>query len=405
MAITGQGITYYPLFWVFNDQWKYYRPRLSEGVDVYNHWGHLHFFMLGLNPTSQSDDAFAGQQRYSFALKDIWGPRSQDPNQDQLYRVIGTPKWYYHVTELWRRVFVQPWDAGNGRGVKYDAAPADKRMGPFREGLSNHGLTSYAPYWMANARSAPIDYFTSSEHRQDARLNAVAERARSLLGADYDDRKYNLQHSNYVLAANQVAPSDVTTTHAGVPPFSDALYIWPVIEYQQVLQLNWEPLPGSAPDVDDPNLADTAYGDGWNTQVTVPFVDPVSGIYRSPFAETPGVCLPFGSYNELSFPSRQLVPAANRLRHGPASYDTSRPYDDRLDLPVEQAGTPITEWHNPWGDASGGRVVQQCLGGVVHAVAKIIVEHKLGGRQVLWVRDLQYLPTSDFEGSDQKLPL
>jgi len=368
MAITGTGISFFPLFWVFNDQWKYYIPNLNGPPSTYNHWGHIHFFMPGYNMTGTGGDAFGGQQRYTFQIQDIWGPNSNDPNQTDLYRVIGTPKWYYHVTELWRRVFVQPWDNGQGRGVKWDASPTGlgagpfddvKTMGPFREGMTAHGLFSYAPYWMANCRSLPIDYYTSGAHVQSARQNHLADRARSLLSSDYVDAKYNLQHGNYILAHSQGG------SPAGVPPFSDELYIWPVIEYQKVLQLDWEILPGSTPDVASIDDADDTYGDGWQTEITVPFVDPVTKVYRSPFALQPNVVLPFGQYNNLNLGSRLLVPTASRLKHGTASYSDQRPFDARLDMPDSLNGTPVTTWHNPWGDDAEGRVVQQCLGGLV----------------------------------------
>jgi hypothetical protein len=404
MAITGQGIQFYPLFWTFHDQWKFYVPHINGGYSIFNHFGHVHFFMLGFDLSRDSGDAFSGQQTYNFQIQDVWGPRSKDPNQNDLYRVIGKPKWYYQVTELWRRIFVQPWDKSTDlkQGVKYDASPDDKRMGPFREGMANHGLTSYSPYFLAGARSLPIEYFRSQEHVRSIRDNYVADRARALLGSDYDDSKYNLDHDNFLLARYNDAGD--TGHHAGVDPFSDELYIWPVLEYQKVVQLDWEILPGSTPDVTDLDDATDRYGDGWETQITVPFVDPVTQKYRSPFANDPGVVLPFGQYNEwASLGNRKLVPTTNRLRHNPhPQYGDNRPYDQRLDLDPAKAGQVITQWHNPWGDQSGGRIVQQCLGGIVQVRARIILEHKLGGRMDTWVTATQYLPSTDFEGSDQK---
>src|ERR1035437_566285 len=133
MAITGTGIKFYPLFWKFDDQWQFFIPPSFPGgaPTIFDHFGHLHFFMLGYDPAKDSGDAFSGQQQYRFNIQDVWGPRSSDPNQNSLYRVVGKPKWYFQVTELWRRVFVQPWEVGTNAGIRYDAS--DKFMGPFRE--------------------------------------------------------------------------------------------------------------------------------------------------------------------------------------------------------------------------------------------------------------------------------
>ena len=404
MAISGTGLQFHPLYWVFHDQWQYYIDCGNGNYIIYDHWGHTHFFMLGFNWESNSGDAFSGQQVFSFELQDIWGPSSDDPNQSQLYRVIGTPKWYFRVRELWRRVFIQPWDSAvnategilRQRGIKYDASESHKTMGPFREGRD--GLKSYCPMWMANARSLPIEYYQTSGLVQQYRDNYVAECACALLKDDYEDAVYNLQHGHFIPHGTPPAK----------PPFSDELYIWPIIEYQQALQLDWEPLPGSTPDVDDLNDANEDYGDGWAVQVPIPFVDPSTRKYRSPFADEPGVVLPLGKYNEaLIGPMsgrRKLVPDAQRLRHATVQYDDQHPYRPPLDLPPAKSGTIITDWHNPWAGADEGRIVQQCLGGVVEARARIILEHKLGGRREAWTDAIQYMPQTVFEGSDQNSP-
>ena len=314
-----------------------------------------------------------------------------------LFRSVGTPKWFFHVTELWRRVFVQPWDQGDNshRGVKFDCCPSDYRMGPFREGIANQGANQYAPYWMAQARGLPVDHFTTGAHTQGSRENHLADRARGLLGLDYIPGRFE-DRGGGVAYSHGGAP-------ANVPPFPDSLYIFPIIEYQKVVQLNWEILPGSNPDVNDPADAANDYGDGWDTKLTIPFIDPVTMKYRSPFGPEPGVVMPFGQYNEAAWAGRKLVDPQYRLRYNTPSYG-DRPYDDRVDEPVEKADALITEWNNPWGDQAGGKIIQQCLGGVVLAKAKVILEHKLGGRFVTWVTATQYLPVTDFEGSDQKLP-
>jgi hypothetical protein len=398
--IKGSGLKFHPLYWSFHDQWIYFTNIFMS--HWYHHWGHLHFFLLGYDFSKANRDAFSGQQRFQFTATDLWGPRSLDPNQARQYTVIGTPKWYFKVTELWRRVFVQPWDTvtdtGRRVGVKWDASPRDKVKGPFREGRLPDGQTFYAPYWLAGARSLPIEYFRDASNSQANRENYVADRAQALLGDDYVDETYNLQHGASLEHTEPPHP-------AAKPPFSDALYIHPIIEYQAVTQLDWETLPWRPADVADIKDATNTYGDGWKVEVTVPFKDPATGIYRSPFTTVPNTVLPFGQYNELVLPgSRKLVPLDKRLKHREASYAPENP-EGPLDLPEEKSQQILTEWHNPWGEAgSGGRIVQQCLGGVVQARAKVILEHKMGGRRQVTVESTQYLPTTDFSGSDQDQP-
>ena len=400
MAIPGNGLRFSPLFWVFHDQWKYYIPNPGSPNTEYNHWGHIHFFMPTVTIKPEGGDAFSGVQKYHFTIKDVWGPRSNDPNQSTPYRVIGKPKWFFHIQELWRRVFIQPWDLGpkdapvqQRRGLKYDASPADKIMGPFREGIN--GTVNYAPYFMSHARSLPVEYFQDSNKDQAMRDNYVAARAQALLGDEYDDQMYGLNHGNYLLAKK------IGGHHAGVPAFSDALYIWPVIEYQRVVQMDWDILPGSPPDV--PNIADAddSYGDGWDANLTIPFTDPVTQKYRSPFGYVSGRPLAFGRYNDTIFPSgRKLVEDAHRLKYS----STTAPSDSPLKLPGDKSDEYITEWHNPWGDSDGGGIYQQCIGGIVQAKARVLLEHRFGYRTEAWVNATQYLPTAGFAGSDYGSP-
>ena len=409
MAANPPGLSFYPLYWTHHDQWKYWIP-LGNGLNKeWDHWGHTHFWMMGFDYEGTSGDAFHGQQTFDFEVKDIWGPRSQDPNQTDLYRVIGTPKWFFHVQEVWRRVFIQPWDTGlpevlghNRLGIKFDASPPDKLMGPFREGRANHGQSSFSPVWIPNARSLPIEYFKSVQKSQVARDNYVAAMAKALVPPDqYNPATYDLQHGNYL----QARKYDNFTGHpAGAPPFSDAFYIWPIIEYQKVVQLNWEPLPGSSPDVVDLRDAGADYGDGWATQLTIPFRDPTTQNYRSPFANEPGKILEFGKYNETILAGdRQLVPAAQRLKYSQVQYGDGNPQTS-LGLPASKSEQPVADWHNPYQGHDGGRVVAQPIGGIIQARCRIILEHKMGSRHEVSVESTQYVPTTPFEGTDQNLP-
>jgi hypothetical protein len=404
----------------------------------YHHHGHTHFFMLGLDFNAPGADAFSGHQTYDFRLDDIWGPRSGDPNQAEPYRVIGTPKWKFHIQEVWRRVYVQPWDlkVGNAssflqqRGVKWDASPADKIHGPFRETLG------YAPVYVQNARTLPLEYFNRETKGRKERDNYVMSKAQQMiaewnaspLGArfpkTFDPQTWNLDHGNYV---------DYNTP-PGRPSFPDALYIYPIIEYQTVTQLDWERLPGyeAAHDIDADN-----FGDGWTQQIQIPFKNPVTGKYNSPFGPQPGVCKPVGEYFGVKTNGDPLVPLASRPKHrkrnGPPPDPDHVPpyYPEGNDFhcepfslpafdPADPAwqgvdGGPVTgdtrdnlseqpvTFHDPHG-VNDGKWVQQCLGGIVQAQAIVTIEHKLGGRRDVVVSATQYLPTTAFEGADQLMP-
>jgi len=403
VAITNNGLVFYPLYWFFHDQWQYYTPPPTGSE--YMHWGHLHFWMLGYNPnTAQGGDAFSGSQQFSFHLSEDWGPTSSDPNQSSLYTIIGKPKWFFNVQELWRRVYVQPWDsidnAGLGnRGIKYDASAADMRMGPFREGLEYNASTAqrlfYAPYWMAGARSLPVEYYRDAAHL--TRDNYVLSEAQQLLtaaGQPFDPNCFCIPGSNNVPKGSP----------GGFPPYSDALYIWPIIEYQKVQQLNWEPLPGRPADVSADD-ADATYGDGYDAEVSSPFINPTTGKYQSPFAVTPGQVLDFGQYNELTLTNgTQLVPTANRLRYSTVQYTGIAPYTSVLQMPPSDSGQLVTSWHNPYRGIDGGSIVQQCLGGIIQARTATVVSHKLGGRMKFWSDTMTYVTTTPFEGSDQDTP-
>lgn len=408
MQVQGEGISFYPLYWTFHDQWEWWEPVAGPNNEVlvgqvHQHYGHMHLFLLGYNWKSNNQDAFHGQQKFQFNIVDEWGPRAADPNQSHSYRVVGTPRWYFRVREVWRRVYIQPWDMGIGgayptaqRGLKWDACDADKRMGPFREG--RNGLTNWSPYFAHYARTLPIDYFTADD--KTSRTNHLATLAASLLGEDFDEDTYGLNHGNFLKQG----------TPGAKPTFSDALYIWPIIEYQTVTQLDWHRLPGhaAANDIDADN-----FGDGWSIDVSLPLISPLTGRYNSPFSATPGVVSPAGIYHGVDGAGAPLVPHANRLKHAKIEYDdpehppsppaTPRYYEPPLDQPPETSEQPIT-WNNPYGISADGRWVQQCLGGIVEAKAQVTIESKLGGRQDVWVHTTEYQPTTSFAGVDQGLP-
>lgn len=409
MSIQGPGLTFFPLYWTFHDNWRYYFVPTGGGPpSVFDHYGHTHLFLMGFDPTKGSQDAWSGKQTYRFRLDDIWGPRSVDPNQQQQYRIVGTPKWYIHIQEIWRRMYIHQWDSGQGgelerRGVKWDACEADKTSGPFREGRG------FSPAFIENARTLPLDYFATSPPSQaiGSRSNWLASQAQKIFSvtapgtsppydpSTYNTETYDLQHGNYLRALEDGGHV------AGVPTFSDNLYIWPIMEYQRVVQSDWARPPGfEARDIND-----ESFGDGFELAVEVPFQDPATSLYRSPFC-APGtrVVQPVGQY------FNNLVSDDHKPRHATVNYndpevssDDPYYYDNPGKLPPSLSGQPVT-WHNPYGANADGYWVQQCLGGIVQAKAKVTIEHKLGGRKEIWVHTNQLVPTTPFAGTDQMLP-
>lgn len=446
MSIQGEGLTFKPLYWVYHDQWEnYVRPQ--QGPDsVSQHYGHVHLFMPGFPADGSLADAFSGRMSFRFTLKDIWGPRSDDPNQTSKYEVIGTPRWTFTVSEVWRRMYIQPWDAtGDGvavplrRGIRWDASAPDSDHGPlhgpFREGRDAATGRVFTPLYLEHARTLPIEYFDNDDLSQAERGNVVAVRAEQYtqqlaeLMATFPDetrlapeifdelwepRKYALDEHpgmNYYLPAGGY---QVTPHPAAVPGFSDALYIWPLIEYQTVEPIKDRGLPGnSANDVSNPYDVTEDFGDGWSIEVTLPLDDPETDEYRSPFGPHAGVCRPIGEYFNQDYDGNPLVPDEKKARYAEhpsydprpheEGYDPEHPGDNFYDPPFDPdpalSGQLLT-FHDPY-EAGDGFWVQQCLGGKVEAQAKICVEHKLGGRRFITTTSTQYLPATPFAGASQ----
>lgn len=469
MAITGSGSTFWPLYWVHNDCWKYYKETQYDDapsvVTEYDHAGHVHLFLMGWDWKNPTQDAWSGSQAYNFAMQDLWGPRSEDPNQQHQYTVVGTPKWYFRIEELWRRVYIQPWDARVEttlpelkRGVKYDCCASDKRFGPFREGRDYQSHTNFAPAYLQYARTMPIDYYLNDDLSQVNTVNynitgttnawladmspsggdvmgpfedkVAAEAAASLWLANnahdaptqnrtnhiydlapallqngtgdtnppydistFDPSAYDLQHDNYIYAGGNVPG---VTPSPAAKPFSDLLYAWPIIEYQNVIKLDWERLPENAGNED---------GDGWSVKVELPLKDHVTGIPDTPFCpHGTRAVMPIGSYYN-NFVTSDSKPGYPTVSYDDPEHPPEHPfyYDTPEKLNPNLSGQKIT-FNNPYGDKLDGRWVQQFLGGIVHAKALVTIQSKLGGTQEVWVNTTQYIPNDAFSGTDQGRP-
>lgn len=174
--MNSSGIKFHPLYWIYHDCWI----NRTWGWDWYHGWnvsntsrhmGHLHFFMpdYDIKDTSLTGKAYSGKQIYSFSLKSIWGPGSNNINQSNDVEYVGSPKWYFEINEYWRRVYIQPWDDKLmneqkhgivGRvGIKYDASHKNHTYGPFREGRN------FFFYWNKSARTLPIEYYLDEKKR------------------------------------------------------------------------------------------------------------------------------------------------------------------------------------------------------------------------------------------------
>jgi hypothetical protein len=453
MSLSGNGLTFQPLFWSHHDSWVYYKGDGGpEDLPAY-HWGHQHLFIPGWNFNSGSQDAWGGQQKFSYNIVDIWGPRSGDANQQSQYRVIGTPKWYWTIDEVWRRFYIQPWDkhidigdptntkAVGRQGIRWDASKAEHTMGPFREGAR------FSPYFIpAGGRTLPLEYYTSDANMdQSHRENYVQGLALAMMTTwnsqainSQVPRTWGVSPPTDFIATNMEFPH-IRGTHINNYTYPDALYQMPLIEYRMVRQLNNERFPTwqEEHDIDANN-----FGDGWNNVMMVPYISPYTLKYNSPFSPVPGQVSPIGQYYGVDTSNNPLVDPTTypvyRAREDappepdlpfppgpqPGGYDyVNEPYglpaftknDPRYrpipgvwndgapvndDFRPQVGGTVIKQWQNPHG-VTDGMWVQQCLGGLVTVNAVVTIESKLGGRQDVTISNTQLIQAANFAGSDQ----
>jgi hypothetical protein len=399
------GITILPLFWIFHDQWAYRYWRMDERMNWYPtrqtaHRGHVHFFMSGLK---KNKPAYSGAQIYSFSLENKWAQGSGDINQPENLRVIGTPKWYFHITEYWRRVYVQPWDSDSNpvgastvgkKGVKYDASASIHTMGPFRETRDNFF------YWTNMARTLPVEYFL--DDKKFMRNHYIKTKGKSSLVRKWD----TFPDRRDLTAEDQIIPDtywagdgehDGPAYNAGArrSGYPDSMYIYPTIEYQEVVHKNWERLYGWQ----DRDINERSSGDGFDITVSLPFV--VEGVVQSPFSAN-GKVSPFGAYHhdfEIKFPSQiPTYPTEDLPSEGEAGET-----NEEWNIPEELLGQPVV-FRVPNNMPIDGEWVEQCLGGIVHAKAEVTLEDNFGGRSVVIVDKSQFMVRSDFEGVDQNTP-
>lgn len=492
------GIKFMPLYWVYHDSWinrtwswNYWTGWTVGGEQ--RHRGHMHLFMpdYPIKDTTQKGQAYSGRQTYSFSLESLWGPNSGDPNQADNTEYVGTPKWYFEVTEYWRRIYIQPWDDHDanskingfvGRaGIKYDAADPDTTYGPFREGRD------FFFFYDQGARALPIEYFKDEEKKY---------RDNVLSGSDpyeipnYDNDKYEAKQSKFFIPKGGFVDRPMEyylgITSGGVSPeqaergkekakelgatyhppegtsqgyytysddfgayqqsFNDLRYIHPIIEYQKLVHLEWERLPGWEERDRDNG------GDGFSISVSLPYEK--NGVVQSPFSDDNGYVAPAGTYYhgfEEKYPEKVLrYPKYDKCDIGWYQWRIVRYITDEegnqqeelirielakeapKDLPegehvsgylTDEDGDPkwgrnpdpsFDEWRTP-DELKGQKVafrvpenmrsdgvwVEQCLGGVVRAKAVIMTRDNFGEVKTHEVTTTKFFLNELFEGADQ----
>ena len=75
MAINGSGLTFFPLWWIYHDDWKYY-TRIEDAqhngvTQEFLHYGHVHLWLMGYDWSAPGQDAFTGKQTNTFTLQDL----------------------------------------------------------------------------------------------------------------------------------------------------------------------------------------------------------------------------------------------------------------------------------------------------------------------------------------------
>ena len=415
------GLTFYPLYWMFHDTWlwQYHKTGAYGKPDTNYYWyhqGHCHFWMMGFDATTQDQKAYKGNQIFNVRLNDTWSPNASDPNFQNNFRVVGRPIWYFRIVEHWRRVYIQQWDyrdtndpveAGfvGKRGIKYDACLDHHKNGPFREGKDVFAMFHDMP------RTLPIEYWRDeNKYVRDHYLRK-----------ETDPNPYNpkifVNPERYGFFDFGVTPDTITNDYqpanrdywmiprgsiagynypdGGGDPrediarrtaYPDYYYIYPTLEYQRVVQLDWQRLPGwQDRDVEDWHTGGENFGDFYSNAIMLPFSK--EGTVQSPFSDSSGKVYPPGTY------CNNVVKPEDMLRYATGSNEFVHPYKAGELMTFHDAGHPID-----------GKWVEQFLGGTVQANCQVVIEDKWGGRSLQSVLSTEFFIKDAFEGVDQREP-
>lgn len=493
--MADEPLTWYPLYWVYNDcwQWTHTIPagkflESSRTVTI-PHPGHIHFFMMDFPVNSDTQQAYYGEQKYTFEFENLWGEGSGDPNQQNNIRIIGRPKWYFYIAEYWRRIYIQNWDDPNNtdydsvtdkRGIKYDASKDCHSRGPFREGKDNYffstslNRTLPVEYWKNYEKTVRNHYLRQGEgikqpyewdfgnmingHPDPENLGSYPKQIKNIPGQttnqkgetisnpepnqfdpkeypwenyfqDYDDwtipREFTCKGDMKSNAASQGFPGTASYSDEDKARWNypDNYFISPVIEYQKVVHANWERLPGSEKnDIDkevDEDGIETGedFGDDWTIEVTSPFK--IDGKIQSPFSDDSGKVYPAGIYCHDLDKNGKIKPMKyNKRFYNPEvkneDADVEGVNTQEIFLSMNKCLPPkeialnedgeqnIVKWNFPDGFPEDGKWVEQCLGAMVIAKARVVLENNFGERSVEWVTNTAFSLGDTFVGMDDK---
>lgn len=227
--------------------------------------------------------------------------------------------------------------------------------------------------------------------------------------------------------------------------FNDLRFIFPIIEYQKVKHLNWERLPGWE-ERDGSEIG----GDGFSISVSVPYE--VNNNIQSPFSDDNGEVFPPGIYQhrfDIKNPDSVLrYPLYDKCDIGFYQWricekvgddnvliETVTAKEQPDDLPegrfvdgyvVDGNGSPVwgknpdhsfDEWRTPdeikgkkvvfnvpSGMVQDGVWVEQCLGGIIRAKARVKIIDNFGEEKEIEVSTTKFFLDEKFEGADQNEP-
>ena len=479
-----EPLTWYPLYWVYNDcwQWTYTKPagkynQSSRTISI-PHPGHVHFFMMDFPPESNSQQAYHGEQKYSFEYETIWGDDSGDINQQNNIRIVGRPKWYFYMAEYWRRIYIQNWEDpnnnfGNGvtdkKGIKYDASKDCHSRGPFREGKDNYffstslNRTLPVEYWKNHEKTVREHYLRNGEGVKapqewdfgiNGSLGSYPKQIKNIPGQttnqngeiiknpepnqtnpeEYPWENYFKDYDDWTIPREFTCKGDLKSSlFPGTASYSDEdkarwnypdkYFISPVIEYQKVVHLNWERLPGFEKNDVDKEVDDDGietgenFGDDWEIEITSPFK--IDGKIQSPFSDDFGKVYPAGVYCHELDKKGKIKP----LKYNKRFYDPNVKNEDAeidginkqevyysmnkcfptKDVSFNENGEQnVVKWNFPEGFPVDGRWVEQCLGAMVIAKARVVLENNFGERSVKWITNTAFSLGNTFVGMDDK---
>lgn len=485
--MANEPLTWYPLYWLYNDCWcwQYTEPKekynQKDIVYTVEHPGHIHFFMMDFPTTTDSQQAYFGEQKYSFQLENVWGEGSNDPNQQDNIRVIGRPKWYFYIAEYWRRIYIQDWDSPENspyesvtdkKGLKYEASKDCHSRGPFREGKDNYffstSLNRTLPieYWRNTEKTVRDHYLRHGENVKEQfvwdfgtteNLGSYPKQIKNIPGQKTNQLGETIENpepnqfdpvaypwENYFKDGDDwTIPRGYTCTgnypyktFPGTQSYTDEdkarwnypdkYFISPIIEYQKVIHANWERLPGYEEkndidkEVDEDGIEiGNDFGDGWEIEVTSPFK--INGIIQSPFSDNSGKVYPVGTYCHDLDKNGKIKP----LMYNKKIYDPSIKNEDMdkdgVDkeevalsmnkcLPTkdqvydEEGNRKIVKWNFPDGFPEDGKWVEQCLGAMVIAKARVVLEDNFKKRSVQWITNTAFSLGNTFVGKDDEAP-